>query len=617
MTEQGTLKVAIVGTGAIAHAHARVLGARPAGVGRRGRGPQPGRAGRVRRPVRRCAGRYDSLDALLAAETVDVVHLCTPPGLHKDQAITALRAGAHVVCEKPPVLSLADLDAVARGRPRGRSRVRGGVPAAHRDRRRARAEAARRRHARAPARRRLPHALVPQAGGLLRGAVAREVGDGGRRAAARARHPPARPARVPAGRVGRGRRPRVPPGPRPGDRGHVDGGDPVRQRRDRVRADHRAGAAPGQLRAGRHHARHGRGRAPLRARRPRVAAHPGARRGPAASRTRRPSSWTLPVDDEPSGHTPLLRAVYAALRAGEPLPPVAADPHRSLELVTAIYASATLGRPVTKADLAPGSTLRDGFLHGIEDLRPGMTSATPRNVRTRGRPDPHECGRNRFSSRNVRTRAGSDAARVRTSGGARIPCSPTRWARPPIPPSSRGPDGTWWLFATQRRVDDDGPGVSWVHGTDIAVATSDDGGLTWTHRGVVDGWTRARAATPSGRPRSCSPRAGSTCSSATSPACPEPLAGARAAHPAPRVRRPGDLGVPRGRAAELGLRHRRLRRTDRPTGYRMWFKDEAAGSTTWCADSDDLETWGAVAAGHRGAARTKARTCSRSAGGTG
>ena len=40
------------------------------------------------------------------------MHLCTPPGLHKDQAITALRGGAHVVCEKPPVLSLADLDAV-------------------------------------------------------------------------------------------------------------------------------------------------------------------------------------------------------------------------------------------------------------------------------------------------------------------------------------------------------------------------------------------------------------------------------------------------------------------------------------------------------------------------
>ena len=29
-----------------------------------------------------------------------------------------------------------------------------------------------------------------------------------------------------------------------------------------------------------------------------------------------------------------------------------------------------------------------------------------------------------------------------------------------------------------------------------------------------------------------------------------------------------------------------------PDGYRMWFKDEAADSTTWCADSTDLETWG-------------------------
>ena len=76
------------------------------------------------------------------------------------------------------------------------------------------------------------------------------------------------------------------------------------------------------------------------------------------------------ADDEPSGHTPLLRAVYDALRSGDPLPPVAADPHRSLELVTAINAAATLGRPVTKADLAPGRTLRDGFLHGIDDLRP-------------------------------------------------------------------------------------------------------------------------------------------------------------------------------------------------------------------------------------------------------
>jgi predicted dehydrogenase len=56
---------------------------------------------------------YPDLDALLAAESPDLVHVCTPPGLHAAQAIAALRSGASVLCEKPPVLSLAELDAVA------------------------------------------------------------------------------------------------------------------------------------------------------------------------------------------------------------------------------------------------------------------------------------------------------------------------------------------------------------------------------------------------------------------------------------------------------------------------------------------------------------------------
>jgi predicted dehydrogenase len=55
---------------------------------------------------------YPDLDALLAAESVDLVHLCTPPGLHAAQARAALARGATVLCEKPPVLSLAELDAV-------------------------------------------------------------------------------------------------------------------------------------------------------------------------------------------------------------------------------------------------------------------------------------------------------------------------------------------------------------------------------------------------------------------------------------------------------------------------------------------------------------------------
>lgn len=53
------------------------------------------------------------LQALLDAGEVDVVHICTPPSVHLQAAVAALRAGAHVVVEKPAVLSLAEADALA------------------------------------------------------------------------------------------------------------------------------------------------------------------------------------------------------------------------------------------------------------------------------------------------------------------------------------------------------------------------------------------------------------------------------------------------------------------------------------------------------------------------
>ena len=55
-------------------------------------------------------GRYTDLAALLAEAKPDIVHLCTPPMMHIDQAIECLEAGAHVLSEKPPALSLADFD---------------------------------------------------------------------------------------------------------------------------------------------------------------------------------------------------------------------------------------------------------------------------------------------------------------------------------------------------------------------------------------------------------------------------------------------------------------------------------------------------------------------------
>ncbi|MFJ3673177.1 Gfo/Idh/MocA family protein [Streptomyces sp. NPDC090106] len=55
---------------------------------------------------------YTDLDRMLREQRPDLVIICTPPTLHRDQTVTALRAGAWVWCEKPPVPTLADFDAV-------------------------------------------------------------------------------------------------------------------------------------------------------------------------------------------------------------------------------------------------------------------------------------------------------------------------------------------------------------------------------------------------------------------------------------------------------------------------------------------------------------------------
>lgn len=51
---------------------------------------------------------YASLEELAADATVDVVHLCTPNHLHFDQAGRLLRAGKHVLCEKPLTMDSAE-----------------------------------------------------------------------------------------------------------------------------------------------------------------------------------------------------------------------------------------------------------------------------------------------------------------------------------------------------------------------------------------------------------------------------------------------------------------------------------------------------------------------------
>jgi predicted dehydrogenase len=66
--------------------------------------------------------RTQAFADLLAMDDLDVIDICTPPGVHLEQVLAALGAGKHVVCEKPLVGSLAEVDriiaaeATARGR---------------------------------------------------------------------------------------------------------------------------------------------------------------------------------------------------------------------------------------------------------------------------------------------------------------------------------------------------------------------------------------------------------------------------------------------------------------------------------------------------------------------
>ncbi|MEO8683375.1 MAG: Gfo/Idh/MocA family oxidoreductase, partial [Devosia sp.] len=56
--------------------------------------------------------RVTSFDDLLAMADIDIIDICTPPMLHFPMVMAALKAGKHVVCEKPLVGSLAEVDAV-------------------------------------------------------------------------------------------------------------------------------------------------------------------------------------------------------------------------------------------------------------------------------------------------------------------------------------------------------------------------------------------------------------------------------------------------------------------------------------------------------------------------
>lgn len=103
------LNAAIVGLGFVGRAHLEAL--RRLGIPVQGiLGSTPERSRAAGESVK-LPRTYNSLDELAADPSVHVVHLCTPNHLHFQEASQLLRAGKHVLCEKP--LSLDSRESAA------------------------------------------------------------------------------------------------------------------------------------------------------------------------------------------------------------------------------------------------------------------------------------------------------------------------------------------------------------------------------------------------------------------------------------------------------------------------------------------------------------------------
>lgn len=104
-------RIAIAGAGMIARVHldaARRAGAQIVGIS--ASTPQRAKEAAAEIGVDRA---FQSSEELVTSSDVDIVHICTPNGLHKPLAQLALESGKHVICEKPLATSAADATALA------------------------------------------------------------------------------------------------------------------------------------------------------------------------------------------------------------------------------------------------------------------------------------------------------------------------------------------------------------------------------------------------------------------------------------------------------------------------------------------------------------------------
>ncbi len=192
-------------------------------------------------------------------------------------------------------------------------------------------------------------------------------------------------------------------------------------------------------------------------------------------------------------------------------------------------------------------------------------------------------------------------------GRAERPLSPTASDRTPPAPLYRDPvfDGAadpsliwndreraWWLFYTNRRANavDAQDGVRWCHGTDIGIASSTDGGLTWTYRGIAKGLEFEPGRNTFWAP--CLVEHGRTYHMfvAYVRGVPADWSGDRhivhyTSRDLVQWKNEGIIPLSSERVIDAFVQAK-------PSGgWRMWYKDEANGSHIYAADSEDLFKW--------------------------
>lgn len=100
----------IIGTGSIGQLHAHAIRAIPGAALHSVHHPDPAKAAEI--STRFGVPCVSSLQQFLADPALEIVTIGTPSGAHLDPAVAALRAGKHVICEKPLEITAARIDAM-------------------------------------------------------------------------------------------------------------------------------------------------------------------------------------------------------------------------------------------------------------------------------------------------------------------------------------------------------------------------------------------------------------------------------------------------------------------------------------------------------------------------